>query len=91
MKYKKFPILVNEDTKGFNQAVQNFEWKVFPFVTHIKALYESLQLPTPFNDAIYMGIVSNNQDLTKAIKDKISNIAPVIGINHQDYQIVIMR
>lgn len=83
MKKSQFPLLVNENIAGYNEAVQDFERKVFPYIATIKDLYNGLQLSEPFNDSVYRDIIYHRaESLIKAIDDKIKGMAPTIGINH---------
>lgn len=79
----QYPKLVNDDTAGFNEAVKDFESKVFPYVRTVKGLYESLQLSTPFNDSIYVDLVTRQgNSINELVDAKIKDIPRVIGVDH---------
>lgn len=79
----QYPLLVNEDAAGFNEAVQQLEGRVSPYIKTVKELYNSLQLPEPFNDSVYADIVSKQSAALKASAEaKIKSIPTIIGMNH---------
>lgn len=84
MKKSQFPLLVNDNTAGFTDAVKDFENIVFPYVRTIKGLYDSLQLPTLFDDSVYFDIVMRQgKSLNDMVEVKIKNLPHVIGTDHK--------
>lgn len=84
MKKSQYPLLVNDNTDGYNEAVHDFEHKVFPCVNTVKGLYESLQLSVPFSDSIYVKIIATQGDSLKGmIEEKLKNMPHIIGMDHK--------
>jgi hypothetical protein len=79
----QYPLLVSDDKDGFNDAVRDFESKVFPYIKTVKGFYDSLQLTTPFNDSIYVDLVTRQgNSITEMVDEKIKNLPHVIGMDH---------
>lgn len=89
---QNYPILISEDLAGFNAAKADFERKVFPFVEDIKNLYNELQLSEPFDDAVYLDIVSGySKGLKAKIEKNISELPQIMGVNQQERLLVIRK